>query len=289
MTQGILLDKRGIENKMVSFCKDCYSYIEKGKTPPLSLANHLLLGDIPPELQGLTPVEESVIARCRAKACIIQLKGDNDVILPNMQRGMRGHIIIYPQKPENILNVLPHSVKNICAPICIVFIGSQRPMQTWLRSHAKPLIVRRERIRKALIWLKAHNILYCDIKIDENTLTTFPENDILSVHIEIIDREDSGEGLSSWYNEPQFNQNPSTNSINDTIFNSIVVTDLNNDATVNQMRAAAINQMKAKGGGFLQIPHADKPANEFYNSDLLPLTYPTLFPYGVGGFEDLQL
>ena len=79
-----------------------------------------------------------------------------------------------------------------------------------------------------------------------------------------------------------------TNSINDTIFNSIVVTGLNNDATVNQMRAAAINHMKAKGGGFLQIPHADKPANEFYNPDLLPLTYPTLFPYGVGGFKDLQ-
>jgi len=116
-----------------------------------------------------------------------------------MQRSMRGHIIIYPQKPENILNVLPHSVENICAPICIIFIGSQRPTQTWLRSHAKPLIVRRERIRKALIWLKAHNILYRDIKIDENTLTTFPENDILSVHIEIIDREDSGEDLSSWY------------------------------------------------------------------------------------------
>jgi len=54
------------------------------------------------------------------------------------------------------------------------------------------------------------------------------------------------------------------------------------------MRAAAINHMKAKGGGFLQIPHTDKPANGFYNPDLLPLTYPTLFPYGVGGFEDLQ-
>jgi len=58
--------------------------------------------------------------------------------------------------------------------------------------------------------------------------------------------------------------------------------------TVNQMRAAAMMHMKKKGGGFLQIPHSDRPANEFYNPDLLPLTYPSLFPYGSGGFENLQ-
>jgi len=46
--------------------------------------------------------------------------------------------------------------------------------------------------------------------------------------------------------------------------------------------------MKVKGGGFLQIPHGDKPANEFYSPDLLPMTYPTLFPYGLGGFEDAK-
>src|SRR6266511_2722693 len=99
-----------------------------------------------------------------------------------------------------------------------------------------------ECIRKALIWLKAHNILYHDIKIDENTLTTFPENDVLPVHIEIINREDSGEDLSSWYDQPQSptsSQNHGTSSVNDTIFDSIVVTGLNNDATVNQMHAAA--------------------------------------------------
>jgi len=31
--------------------------------------------------------------------------------------------------------------------------------QDWLRRHATPLIVRRERIIAALIWLKAHNVM----------------------------------------------------------------------------------------------------------------------------------
>jgi hypothetical protein len=64
MLQGILLDRRGVENETLLFCKECHSYINKGKTPPLSLANHLLLGDVPAELRDLTPLEESVIARC---------------------------------------------------------------------------------------------------------------------------------------------------------------------------------------------------------------------------------
>ena len=75
---------------------------------------------------------------------------------------------------------------------------------------------------------------------------------------------------------------------NKAIFDSVVVTGLAGDATMNQMRAAAMMHMKTNGGGFLQIPHSDQPANEFYNPNLLPATYPTLFPYGLGGFEDLQ-
>jgi len=95
--------------------------------------------------------------------------------------------------------------------------------------------------------------------------------------------------LTSQYDVPQTlfaNQEPKVD--NEIIFDSVVVTGLANDTTINQMRATAMMHMKTKGGRFLQIPHSDTPANEFYNPDLLPLTYPTLFPYGLGGFENLQ-
>ena len=292
LAEGLLLDRRGMHDDIVSFCKDCFSHIQKGKTPPLSLANHLLLGDVPPELQNLSVVEESVIARCRAKACIIQLRaGDSDIVLPNTQRGMRGHVVIYPQKPDGLLNVLPPSVEDACTPICVVFIGSQRPTQEWLRHYAKPLIVRRERIRAALLWLKTHNALYRDIMVDEQSLNAFPTNDVLPVHIEVLNKTDAGDILTSHYDTPHtipIQATTTEQADNDTIFNSLVVTGLDGDATVNEMRAAAIKHMKTKGGSFLQIPHNDKPTNEFYNPDLLPLTYPSLFPYGLGGFENLE-
>jgi hypothetical protein len=41
--------------------------IRSKKTPPLALANHMTLGDIPNELRDLTVVEEAMVAKCRAK------------------------------------------------------------------------------------------------------------------------------------------------------------------------------------------------------------------------------
>ena len=291
LMEGILLDQRGVENNENLFlCKDCYISIKKNETPPLSLANDLLLGDVPPELQDLTPIEESMIARCRAKLCVIQLKAEESVILPNTQRGLRGHIIIYPQKPESLTRVLPPSIEDVCKPICVVFIGSQKPSQDWLRSKARPLIVHRERVHRALLWLKQHNPFYQNIIINEDSLHEFPENDILPVHIQIVDDAQAIDHLTSRYDNMH---NPTEASLDDTqcmptIFDSVIVTGVESDASVNQLRAAAMHHMKVKGGGFLQIPHSDKPANEFYSPELFPMTYPTLFPYGLGGFEDAK-
>jgi hypothetical protein len=131
----------------------------------------------------------------------------------------------------------------------------------------------------ALLWLKTHNPLYRDIILNEECLNDFPTNDVLPVHIEVVNKADAVEVLTSHYDAPHTK----------TIFDSLVVTDLDGNATVNQLRAAAMKHMKAKAGGFLQIPHADRLANEFYSPELLLLTYPSLFPYGVGGFSAEQL
>jgi len=55
---------------------------------------------------------------------------------------------------------------------------------------------------------------------------------------------------------------------------------------VNQLRAAAVRHAKMKNKPFVQVAHGPKPVNEFFNVDLFPMLYPTLFPYGCGGFED---
>jgi hypothetical protein len=50
-----------------------------------------------------------------------------------------------------------------------------------------------------------------------------------------------------------------------------------------------LRHVKKKGGGYIQIPHDHDPANEFKKDSLLfPMIYPTLFPYSIGGPNDVK-
>ncbi|EPQ49886.1 hypothetical protein GLOTRDRAFT_51437, partial [Gloeophyllum trabeum ATCC 11539] len=69
-------------------------------------------------------------------------------------------------------------------------------------------------------------------------------------------------------------------------FQNVIVTDVNGNAPSNELRAAALRHVKKKGGSYIEIPHDPQPVNEFFNPSLFPMMYPTLFPYGIGGFED---
>ncbi|KAF8224738.1 hypothetical protein L208DRAFT_1309509 [Tricholoma matsutake] len=105
-------------------CGLCSQSLHSNRLPCCALANRTFLGEVPSELQDLTFIEESVIALCHAKAYIIQLKGDmiDGVNLPNLQCGMKGHVIIYPQKANVVAKRLPPSIQDIVTPICVLFV-----------------------------------------------------------------------------------------------------------------------------------------------------------------------
>ena len=68
-SMDIILDPKGVsidENgeSILTLCTMCHSSIQSKRTPPLALANHMALGDIPDELKDLTVVEEAMIAKC---------------------------------------------------------------------------------------------------------------------------------------------------------------------------------------------------------------------------------
>ena len=188
-----------------------------------------------------------MIARCRAKSWVVQLQAKSDTTcLPNSQRGLKGHTIVYPQQPQGLIRNLPPSVPDICTPICIIFVGSHKPSHEWLKTKAKPLIVRRERVCKALEWLQSHNPLYADIEIDYLTLQTFPEEDILPYHIEHLQPAGSEEQemLTSQYEHPE---DHSDKEDRETAFENVVVTDVDGDASSNQLQVAVVHHVKEKG------------------------------------------
>jgi len=115
------------------------------------MANDMVLGDIPAQLQDLTVVEEAMISQCRSKCWIVQLKAESqDISVPNTQRGLKGNIIIYPQRPDKLLSLLPPSLEDVCTPICVVFVGSQKPSQEWLRCEVPYLPTHGNRLERNL-------------------------------------------------------------------------------------------------------------------------------------------
>ncbi|KAJ3817645.1 hypothetical protein F5880DRAFT_1459829, partial [Lentinula raphanica] len=228
-----------------------------------------------------------MIGRCRAKCWIIQLKEEQSLsVSESTQRGVKGNIVIYPQKVSQVATVLPPTLDELAAPICVVFVGSRRPSQDWLRKHAKPLAICPSRVRRALIWLKEHNHLYRNIQIDHALLDTLPEDFVLPVHVEHVLPSTALDSVTSGYTPDLHNHsNETLPPITDD--RSFVITDVDGSATSNEMRAAAVRHVQ-NNGGFLEFSHDIEPVNEFFNPSLFPMLYPTLFPYGIGGFENVH-
>jgi hypothetical protein len=214
-TAGVTVNKKG--DLTLLLCKRCNSRLKQNKIPATSLANFTYPGPVPDVLKDLTVIEEAMIARCRAKCWIVQLDAKKDDLCsstPDVERGVKGHVIIYPQRPSDIAQILPPSLEDILTPVCVLFVGSSPPSPQWLQQKAKPLCVRRERVRAALIWLKIHNPLYKDITINHDLLNNLDDSSVLPFHIEHILPSDNStaEYLTARYDEP-LPQSPLNNTV----------------------------------------------------------------------------
>ncbi|KAJ3009702.1 hypothetical protein NUW54_g2705 [Trametes sanguinea] len=331
---GLTRDNTGRVTGMHT-CRQCAGDLDRDtpRLPSFALANRTFLGAVPPELKELTFIEEQIVARARGKACIVHLKEtsqldeqDNDedrnhTRRPNLQRGLKGHIIIHPQRPERLDSVLPPTVSDIVTPICVIFVGAKPPTTEWLKEHARPLVVRREKVRSALLWLKQNNVLYKDLTIDQTRINELPADGLLPVTIEHVLPNAAEDVLTSRYDSSASEQPDNARdavsghtgmpeseegtlvgsatsesselnygnydiSRQTADFQKVVITDVDGRAPANELRAAAIRHIKQKSGGYVEVPHGPRPLNEFCNPELFPMLYPSLFPYGIGGCED---
>ncbi|KAF8327968.1 uncharacterized protein EI90DRAFT_2837129, partial [Cantharellus anzutake] len=201
------------------------------------------------------------------------------------QRALKGHIIVFPTTPEALAPFLPPPLEDVVTPMCVVFVGSHTPSKEWLLSNARPLLVRQEKVRAALQWLIANNPLYSDVVLHEGNLAHIPHHDIAPVPIEVHHATVASDAPGSHYDDPLVNvaSDDSIPSHFSNLLPSVLVTDLDMcDATSAEMTAAALCHLKrASGeiGGHIQV------VNHYSDPHLLPLLYPTLYPYGIGGYH----
>src|SRR5215212_2921579 len=85
------------------------------------------------------------------------------------QHGYRGNVINFPQDIQEFTKTLPRQPSSLD----VLVVRRQTANEP---TAFRDFIVRREKVARALLWLKKHNGYYKDITIDNEILQTLPEN-----------------------------------------------------------------------------------------------------------------
>ena len=191
LTEGMLLHRSlstfrvstdGTE--YVNVCTTCTSDLRRNKTPALSLANGMWIGDVPLELRVLTLPERILVARYFPAAYIVKLyprrKGSRNWGSASLQSGLRGNVSTYRLNTDDIVTmtdtqIMPPSSSILAATIGITFVGPrnipEKTMPGFLR-------VNRDHVYQALQWLKINNPIYENIVISTERLQALPVDEI---------------------------------------------------------------------------------------------------------------
>ena len=92
------------------------------------------------------------------------------------------------------------------------------------------MAIRHEKVRTALLWLKQHNPLYRDIKIDHSMLNGLAAEQLLPVHVEHVERSDATDSLTSQYDSAECLGPAMSNSTALPDFEQVVITDVDGHA-----------------------------------------------------------
>ncbi|KAH9026124.1 hypothetical protein EDB85DRAFT_1844748, partial [Lactarius pseudohatsudake] len=170
--------------RFASVCSSCASHLRRQKTPPLSLANRMWVGNVPGELQILSLPECVLVGHHFPAAYIVKLyqkkKGSQSWSSKHLQSGLRGNVSMYRLNTDDIAKmtdtqIMPPSLSILAATISVTFVGPKNlPEKTMPRF----LRVNCVRVRMAFLWLKENNPIYQDIIILFDRLDSLLHNGI---------------------------------------------------------------------------------------------------------------
>lgn len=200
LTQNMLLHCSALNGDEGHVCLDCVRELRQARTPSLSLANNMWIGDIPPVLSILTLPERVLIARYFPAAYIVKLypkSGGAGFDPRHLTSGVRGNVTTYPLDVDALAAFvdgrrLPPHPRVLAATIGISFVGVKGVPEKAMRGIFS---VNRQRVKAALLWLKQFNPFYAQIELDEDNLASLPEDDIPEQLRQIIKVDDNPASL----------------------------------------------------------------------------------------------
>ena len=215
-------------------------------------------GAVPIELQGLTEIEEMLIARACPIMCVYRKHGG--------QRGYKGHVLNLPQDIKGFLTKLPANVTEL--PYLII-------RRHGAENTHRDCKVRREKVLQAITWLKENNPFYADIEIDYEALQRLPVDGITS---DLPTTDDPQQDVQ---------QDNETGTIEESPQNIFIENQHDSHSFIPLPQAQQSEQHAIRalinGEDPLEWPSNDgQPINEFQTEGLATMAFPTLFPHGKG-------
>jgi hypothetical protein len=324
-THQTSLDRCGHPEDSWDFCSQCYTAIRRSSIPKFSAENFVnvsMCQHYPSALEDLTPAEECLIAKCHPVGTILKLR-PGDHASPTNYNALRGHMIVIPQDPGPLLQILPSPELRLDNLFKVFWLGKHPPTNQDLKPFLR---VRKDKVLTALHYLVQHNHLYHDITINHTMTDAWPSDFIPPeiadsiIHLEDPDHhEREGYTVSlqtgNYENDFQAAQDEAfLPNDNDPFVTGSVYADVNGERTDSNLRLIDA-LLGVVTGNTRWVDETDQaadsshePEHEHRQRDLPTISYaihsqatlmsswedphyftgafPTLFPNGLGGHQD---
>ncbi|TMI79544.1 MAG: hypothetical protein E6H10_15205 [Bacteroidetes bacterium] len=290
-SQRIMVDKlaisddhsHGTQIEALHLCNTCHKFMERKRLPPHSLANYRWVGTVPEELQGLTWLEELLVARAHLVGRVIRLEERK----ATSYFALKGHTILLPQDTTRLLDLLPMSPSSLPEVVKVVWTGKSMPEKQKLRTH---FTVRKRQVYDALQWLCRNHEDYRQVTIDEERLasweSTFVATDILDSMNSVANNSLEDASRSGFATEDPDNNNVE-GDIPHSVSGMIDVTDVGRSMDAEILRDLA--EIKTSSPGLtVNVVTGNSIISDFYDSTYFTSAFPTLFPYGTGKHIDAR-
>ena len=290
--------REGAKEVCASICDECQRSLQQGKLPKYSLANNLYRGELPEQFRDLTWVEEQVCSLYRCTATVTRLFNDDK--MPNV---FYGNTCAHEMNISSTMEVLPRTPADECGLLSVIFIGMSPLKKASLKTAFR---VRKAKIWAFLNWLKNNNKLYASVKLNEESMNLYPDDGALpGIETRVLQNtansestfaeetagldehpllgaiqvDATGEGVRRDDNEIHVELEHT--GVIDPDGSAIPARTLQASAFAKLAKVAATNELAD-----LYISNGKDAIREYNNTNLLPGMFPTLYPYGIGGFED---
>ncbi|KAJ7206386.1 hypothetical protein GGX14DRAFT_311746, partial [Mycena pura] len=233
-----------------------------------------------------------VIARAHTTKCWARITSGKSSG-PLAQRAAHGNVCVHPHEISELATVLPRPMSTLYDEIVVIFVSDDQGATAKMFERT-PFLVRRGHILRALDWLKRNNPLYSDVTIDYDALNEYPADGHVPFPVQHQVSNDTIRSQTSTYTGHGIDTTESifASQHDETDTDSIIPVTTSGtfdvdeaEVSLNHRKIAALQHLKS-GGAFVKTSTSTETLATRNNPQVYGMLWPTLFPYGVGMFED---